>query len=265
VKSILSVLALGLTLVMTLTTPMAAEAGWRGDDDDRKHRRNSWSWTDRDFWRGGGHRWDRDAWREAREERRERRRARFDRIRAHANECSELLGGTRGLFGLCVRYCAAQNCIDVAGEDAPRACAMGAPHYLERYNARKSASDPEMPCIKQPEESSCPCWTDGELAALRTPGDQDVASCGMNVATSSTGIKYDWDIRPEMNNPESFVVEVSAFEDYFGSGPVCRLTDSCTNGNCSGLNRVLQIDESELAACQQSAQAAAAARNLACD
>jgi len=264
VKSILSVLALGLTLVITLTTSVAAEAGWR-DDDDRKQRRNSWSWTDRDYWRSNSQHWDRSAWREVREERQERRQARYDRIRAHVNECSDLIGGTRGLFLMCVKYCATQSCIDAAGEDAPRACVLGAPKYLERYNALKRASDPEMPCIKQPEESSCPCFTADELAALRQPGDNDVASCTLGSETANTGVMHDWSVRPEIGNPASFQTQVSTFSNLFGSGAICRLTDTCTDGNCLGVNRNQSLSDEELAACQEMVTASARARSLSCN
>jgi hypothetical protein len=78
-------------------------------------------------------------------------------------------GVTPGLYGLCLAFCEAQ---DLASEDYPisdeeLAILMGnAPSgsILNTYNTIKKEADPDMPCIVV--DSTCPCWTEGELAAI---------------------------------------------------------------------------------------------------
>lgn len=78
-------------------------------------------------------------------------------------------GITKGLYGLCVAFCEAQDFADVsdATTDAELIDLMkGAPSgkILAAYNRKKSTTDPGMPCIV--ETSSCPCFTDTELADM---------------------------------------------------------------------------------------------------
>ena len=90
-----------------------------------------------------------------------------------ANEgvCDDLVAATPGLYGLCIAFCEAQDCEPDFWADDPFAdCRPSAPKLLERYNARKNAGDPDMPCIMEP----CPCWAADELAALRDPVDESV-------------------------------------------------------------------------------------------
>ena len=61
--------------------------------------------------------------------------------------CNELLhGDTPSLYGLCIAYWATQN---NGNSDASS-------KILEKYVARKSGSDPDMPGL-------CPCWTATQL------------------------------------------------------------------------------------------------------
>ena len=72
-----------------------------------------------------------------------------------ANEgvCDQLVGGTPGLYGLCVAYCEAQDHTDAVPSDPP------ARKILDVYNKRRKIGDPEMPCIQAP----CPCWSEDDL------------------------------------------------------------------------------------------------------
>ena len=75
-------------------------------------------------------------------------------------------GITKGLYGLCVAFCEAQdhadasNAITTADVEALLAAAPSG-KILENYNKRKQATDPAMPCIVV--EEPCPCWTTAEL------------------------------------------------------------------------------------------------------
>jgi hypothetical protein len=91
--------------------------------------------------------------------------------------CDELMesGITKGLFGLCVAFCEAQDCDGDGGGELPGSCQHSAEKILANYDKRKQASDPDMPCIKAP----CPCWSEEELdnydptGALRCSDDVD--------------------------------------------------------------------------------------------
>jgi hypothetical protein len=78
-------------------------------------------------------------------------------------------GVTKGLYGLCVAFCEAQDFADVTETttDSELLNLMkGAPSgkILAAYNRKKSATDPGMPCIV--EASACPCFTDTEVADM---------------------------------------------------------------------------------------------------
>ena len=79
-----------------------------------------------------------------------------------ANEgiCDDLVGHTRGLFGLCIAFNQGQDCeVDFAAEDPFQNCTPGSEKVLERYRAMRQAGDPDMPGVQAP----CPCWTEAEL------------------------------------------------------------------------------------------------------
>ena len=86
-----------------------------------------------------------------------------------ANEgvCDGLLGLTPGLYGLCVGFCEAQDCVaTLTGEvtfDA--SCRPSSPKLLENYNKRSKQGDPPMPCINVAQDE-CPCWTEEELDVI---------------------------------------------------------------------------------------------------
>lgn len=95
-------------------------------------------------------------------------------------------GVTKGLYGLCVAFCEAQN---IASEDVSiteaelsglqEAAPSG--RILANYNKRKQATDPDMPCILV--EEPCPCWTAEELASIDGYSPTGVSiplSCGTN-------------------------------------------------------------------------------------
>lgn len=79
-----------------------------------------------------------------------------------ANEgvCDSLLGGTPGLYGLCVAYCEAQDLDSVNNSKTPNT------KILENYRKKMQAGDPDMPCVQAP----CPCWTAEELASMSVDG-----------------------------------------------------------------------------------------------
>jgi hypothetical protein len=92
-----------------------------------------------------------------------------------ANEgvCDELMadGTTKGLYGLCVAFCEAQDFSDenlfISPEDliALESSPPPGSRILANYNKRRADSDPEMPCI-QVVEGPCPCFNAATVAAI---------------------------------------------------------------------------------------------------
>lgn len=74
-------------------------------------------------------------------------------------------GVTTKLYGLCVAYCEALDCDLQQLEPAKIVMQCRAPSskILQRYNALKTPTDPQMPCV-QPQ--GCPCWTTQEIGAI---------------------------------------------------------------------------------------------------
>ena len=68
----------------------------------------------------------------------------------------KLDGITKGLYGLCVAYCEAQD-LDLLGDKEPPNTRI-----LANYNKKKTDTDPDMPCIQVP----CPCWSADQLANI---------------------------------------------------------------------------------------------------
>jgi len=78
-------------------------------------------------------------------------------------------GITKGLYGLCVAFCEAQDYAELATPITDAELAIletNAPagRILENYNKKKQATDPAMPCILV--EEPCPCWSAEELASI---------------------------------------------------------------------------------------------------
>lgn len=114
-----------------------------------------------------------------------------------ANEgvCDHLLGLTPGLYGLCVAFCEAVDCeatYDPATGEVTfdPSCKPSSPKVLEKYNARKAAGDPAMPCVK----TSCPCWTDAELDEI---ADGVTFSCE---AVGTVAIVFGLDAQTDMQD-----------------------------------------------------------------
>ena len=78
-------------------------------------------------------------------------------------------GVTKGLYGLCVAFCEAQDYADeldsITDEELiTLETSTPSGRVLANYNKKKQDGDPDMPCILVQEP--CPCWTSAELAAI---------------------------------------------------------------------------------------------------
>lgn len=143
---------------------------------------------------------------------------------AEETDCDPLKadGITKGLYGLCVAFCEAQ---DHASLSAPITAAElealedGIPSgkILANYNEKKVETDPPMPCIKV--EESCPCWTEEQfLTVSQQAFDSDLNNnvCSDNWDGNGT-LHYMWSV----SDPQKLVL---AHEDA-GSMPFCFLWD----------------------------------------
>lgn len=73
-------------------------------------------------------------------------------------------GTTKGLYGLCVAFCEARDVIDgpVTEEELDAIFEnLPSPKILEKYNARKKAEDPSMPCVIVAQ--TCPLWNSAQM------------------------------------------------------------------------------------------------------
>lgn len=117
-----------------------------------------------------------------------------------ANEgvCDPLVSATKGLYGLCVAYCEAQD-LDVIGDkETPNN------KILANYRKKMQAGDPDMPCLK----AECPCWTAAEFSSVIT---NTVSSTSCTISSTVAMIR----------NVAPTQIVVAAPEV-----PLCRFTDT---------------------------------------
>lgn len=100
-----------------------------------------------------------------------------------------------GLYGLCVAFCEAQDCIpDDSLDDPLENCKPSSSKILEIYDKKKRSGDPEMPCVTPP--PNCPCWTLEELDNLRHQSASDGnVRCKLDWQSSSGAIWTNWSIK----------------------------------------------------------------------
>lgn len=112
---------------------------------------------------------------------------------AEESVCDELLGGTPGLYGLCVAFCEAQDIdsiIAVANDGG-----VPGEKLLARYRAKMRAGDPDMPCLVS--GSECPCFS-------------------VSLCEQSGGLACEID---------------AIFADDLFAGQTCGVTDTCQNSD----------------------------------
>ena len=175
-----------------------------------------------------------------------------------ANEgvCDDLFDATPGLYGLCVAFCEAQDCVpDFTLANPFENCKFGSEKVLRNYEKRMGAGDPSMPCIQQ---SACPCWTLEELAGLRTVNQSDDAwGCFLNLdEPNSQLLNIDsWSIGeptpgPMPQPPPDYLTRLTTIGSINAIAQSCALIDTCNDLNCLGVNRFLIINPEEHAACE---------------
>jgi len=135
-------------------------------------------------------------------------------------------GITKGLYGLCVAYCEAQDLNDMNKEPPST-------RILANYNKKKQSGDPDMPCLEPP--PNCPCWTPAELEAIFADGVS-----GMCNSTSNQTSFID-------SNP---VYQVAQGTVDGSSGSTCAFTDISI-----GESLFINISESDAVVCKTQVEA----------
>lgn len=131
---------------------------------------------------------------------------------------------TKGLYGLCVAFCEAQDHADIADpitEEGLIALAESAPsgRILENYNKKKTDEDPSMPCVLAQDDVTCPCWTAAELASI------DYFSPDGSPARTNCEIYYEpaeWTSRPYGQIYEKPLLDNSTINLAIGQPNLCR-------------------------------------------
>lgn len=109
---------------------------------------------------------------------------------SHEGICDMLIGGSPGLYGLCVAYCEAQD-FDQVNTDDPQEVAKAIPNekILTNYRKKMQPGDPDMPCLVPPPE--CPCWTEEQIARIGLQTDPYVVQCEeKNTRTSIVDLDF---------------------------------------------------------------------------
>ena len=98
-------------------------------------------------------------------------------------------GVTKGLYGLCVAFCEAQDYAEVSDpitEEELEALYDATPsgRLLTNYTKRAIATDPPMPCIVV--EQPCPCFTADELLSIDGYAEDGASLINDNAITLAT-------------------------------------------------------------------------------
>jgi hypothetical protein len=154
--------------------------------------------------------------------------------------CDELLGATPGLYGLCVGFCEAQDCVAIFDEATDEvtfdpSCKPSSPWLLKNYNRLANPGDPTMPCVNIV-ETECPCWTEEELDGL-SPFNQRCLE-----TASFTGLSSDLGCPGGRPLPDSAAVREGNLCSY-------RKLDQTT---CTLITRRLEITADEYMICRDS-------------
>lgn len=183
--------------------------------------------------------------------------------------CDELQGSSRSLQMMCIAFCELQSCTpDFAAENPFESCSRSSKWIYNRYEKRRGAGDPEMPCAKQPVAetavaAACPCWSSDELRGFRWPASSDrIATCAVDAGNGTT--MQNFDNLQVADGSGAYTLSMSSFGSLNGA-PTCAVYDDCTDGACLGVTRMMEVSAEQLAACEADIAFAAAERGIACN
>ena len=151
--------------------------------------------------------------------------------------CDDLKHGTPGLYGLCIAFCEAHDCIPDHELANPYAnCKKSDSRILANYNRKMRDGDPDMPCLPSSKDESsgvaCPCWSREQLAMF------PYKSWLSNV--SESWLSYEIDGYYEEWDYDSGDLDCSQDQSYIGEtvnlvdGTTLHFDIGAINGNCDG-------------------------------
>ena len=74
---------------------------------------------------------------------------------SNSGVCDPLADATPGLEYLCIAFCELQDCqLDYSLDNPFQNCSKSSERLLARYEARRGAGDPDMPCLQQPQSAA---------------------------------------------------------------------------------------------------------------
>lgn len=155
--------------------------------------------------------------------------------------CDVLIGGTPGLYGLCVAYCEAQDGeVDLTSEEAIMDLSTPSRKILANYDRKIREGDPKMPCVNY--QTTCPGWSQTELEDLGTHG-----LTALDYENETTQRFFDLEEDRRADDTVRAMIFTSAekfYTSYF------HRTSSDVSNNTSGV-RNLEVTQEEFEACKQ--------------
>ena len=187
----------------------------------------------------------------------------------NAGMCDEFQFSKRGLRMMCIAFCELQSCTpDFTAEKPFQSCSRSSKWIYNRYEKRRGAGDPEMPCVSQPVEetavaAACPCWSSDELRDFRYAASGDrVTTCTVDGGDGTT--MQNFDNLQIADGAGAYTLSMSSFGSLNGA-PTCALYDDCADGSCLGQTRMQDVNAEQLVACEADIAFAAQERGIACN
>ena len=199
--------------------------------------------------------------------------------------CDDLKNGTPGLYGLCIAFCEAHDCVPTmtdTGELDLSNCKKNDRKLLDKYRSKMKEGDPDMPCLPndtgggEPStggEVTCMCWTEDDFDKFRNPlvfypddasslietrqvqceaySDTEDGECWQYVDYKSYYQGFSTEDYREW--PYGYWFELAVGDGACEDGPYCSRLEWCEGPDCTqsygGYFSILLTDE-EYAACK---------------
>ena len=201
------------------------------------------------------------------------RSSRLNYLRAsnlNSGVCDVLEGSSRSLRMMCIAFCELQSCTpDFTADNPFESCSRSSKWIYNRYEKKRGAGDPEMPCVSQPlvaetaaPVAACPCWSAEEFSQLRYAASGDMTRCTVDGVNGDNQQNVD----TLLIAGSGYTLNMSSWGNYNGE-PSCALFDLCSDGSCL-LNdsRLMPVgSQAQLQACEADIANAALARGVSCN
>ena len=213
---------------------------------------------DRDRERGGyqglklGHSEVKHGWRKSARRYKSARLNYLKTSNLNSGVCDVLEGSSRSLRMMCIAFCELQSCTpDFAADNPFENCSRSSKWIYNRYERKRGAGDPEMPCVQQPiaepteVAAACPCWSGNELTGYLDWNPADATSCIVDSGNGTDQQNFD-----NVTVSGAGMLAMSSFGSYQGA-PTCALYDTGEDGNRNPpVSRLTTISAEQVLACE---------------